>query len=191
MPAGSRFASATEGGRVSGGKVRWVLGDLAPGASKTLGMKLKGEKMGRLAVSSTANADCADAVRATASTELSGIPAILMEVIDLEDPIEVGTNVTYEISTTNQGSAAGTGIRIVCTLPDNVSYVDSQGATSGSVQGQRVTFAPLASLAPKDKATWRLTVKGNGAADARFKVSMTSDQLTSPVEETEATNFYE
>ena len=130
VPAGSRFASATEGGRVSGGKVRWTLGDLAPGASKTLGMKLKGEKMGRLAVSSTANADCADAVRATASTELSGIPAILMEVIDLEDPIEVGSNVTYEISVTNQGSAPGTGIRIVCTLPDNVSYVDSSGVTT-------------------------------------------------------------
>jgi len=36
-----------------------------------------------------------------------------------------------------------------------------------------------------------VTVKGVKAADVRFKVSLTSDQATVPVEETESTHVYE
>ena len=54
-----------------------------------------------------------------------------------------------------------------------------------------MVFQPLATLAPKAKATWRVKVKSVGGGDVRFRVSMTSDQLGRPVEETEATNFYQ
>ena len=54
-----------------------------------------------------------------------------------------------------------------------------------------MTFAPLKSLAPKVKVTYRVVVKAVGTGDVRFKVSLTSDQMTSPAEETESTNIYE
>ena len=44
---------------------------------------------------------CAEAA-ASCETKVEGIPAILLEVIDLEDPIEVGAQTTYEIKVTNQ-----------------------------------------------------------------------------------------
>ena len=58
-------------------------------------------------------------------------------------------------------------------------------------QNNVVRFAPVGALAPKDKATWRVVVRGKSPADARFAVTLTSDQLTRPVQENEATYFYE
>jgi D-3-phosphoglycerate dehydrogenase len=46
-------------------------------------------------------------------------------------------------------------------------------------------------LAPKAAATFTVTVKGVSPADSRFKVSMKSDQIDSPVEETESTHIYQ
>lgn len=54
-----------------------------------------------------------------------------------------------------------------------------------------MTFEPYASLAPKQKISWTLVVKANQTGDTRFAVEMNTDQLTSPVNETESTRFYE
>ena len=119
-----------------------------------------------------------------------GIAAILLEVIDVTDPIEIGDNETYEIAVTNQGSDYSTNIRITCTLEDTMQYVSSSGPTKGTLDAKTVTFDPLASLAPKAKTTWKVVVKALSAGDVRFKVEMIEDCLKRPVEETEATNFY-
>jgi len=59
------------------------------------------------------------------------------------------------------------------------------------VEGSTITFAPLSTLAPKGKATWRVVVTAVKAGDSRFKTTMITNQLTRPVEETEATRVYD
>ena len=86
---------------------------------------------------------------------------------------------------------ADTDIAIVCTLEENETYVSSSGATRGRLEGNKITFQPLGSLAPKAKAQWNVVVKAVKAGDVRFTVTMNSDQLTRSVEETESTNLYE
>ena len=189
VPAGTRFVSATGGGKLSGGKVIWNLGDLAPKASKKMSLTLKATARGIVRNTATATAKCTQASK-TVQTEIAGIPAILLECVDLEDPIEVGTNVTYVITVTNQGSADGTNIVIKCTLPAQQAFVSAAGPTKEAVKGKVITFAPLKRLAPKAKATYRLIVKGTGVGDVRFRVSLTSDQMTSPAGETESTHIY-
>jgi len=115
------------------------------------------------------------------------IAAILLEVIDLADPIEVGSNETYEITVTNQGSDYSTNIRIACTLEDTMQYISSDGPTKGTCVGKTVTFDSLIKAA----TTWKVVVKALRPGDVRFKVEMIEDCLRRPVEETEATNFYE
>ena len=191
VPAGVQLVSLSSGARQIDGKIRWELGTLAPGQSKTASLVLKGNRESVLSNTAVASAHCAAAVSARLETRYRGIPAILLEVIDLEDPTEVGKNQTYVITATNQGSAPGTNIRIVSTLEDNMEFLTASGATKGVATGNRIVFEPLESLAPGSKAEWRIIVKAVRAGDVRFKVSMTSDQLNRPVEETEATNMYE
>lgn len=189
VPAGTEFVSASDNGQFAGGRVTWSLGTLAPGASKTVALTLKPVAKGVVRNTSTATAICAEASDDT-TTEIKGVPAILLEVIDIEDPIEIGTNVTYVITVTNQGSADGTNIVIECTIPPEEEHVSATGPTGAAVDGKTVAFAPLGTLAPKAKATYRVIVKGTEAGDVRFKVKLTSDQIGRPVEETESTHVY-
>ncbi len=191
LPAGLTFRSATAGGRLADGKVIWDVGSLAPNTNKQLCFTVVSENpQAEVRFTGTARGTCAQPVNTTCTTRIVGIPAILIEVVDLEDPIEVGSNVTYEITVTNQGSAPGTNIRIVAVVDESQSYVSGSGSTAVTASGRTVTMAPVPSLAPKAKATWRVVVKANAVDDARFSVKMTSDQLTRPVEENEATNQY-
>lgn len=145
---------------------------------------------GGYATTLTGNASCAESTSDRCTTELKGIPAILLEVVDITDPVEVGQETTYVITVTNQGTAPDTAIRIVGTLPGSETFVSATGATSGSASGQVVTFAPSGPLAPGAQISWRITVRANAQDDARFGVEMTSARLTKPVIETEATNLY-
>lgn len=190
LPAGVSVINATAGGTAAAGKVSWNLGDLAPKASKKIAVTVGTSAAAKLTSTASASAYCAKPVNCSKTTDVMGIPAVLLEVVDESDPIEVGGNETYVITVTNQGSAADTNIKIVATLEDAMGYVSSSGATAGTAAGKTVTFAPLASLAPKAQATWKVVVKANAAGDVRFKVTMNTDQLGRPVEETEATNFY-
>ncbi len=190
-PIDAKFISATEGGQSSLDKVVWNLGTLQPGSSRQISVTLMPEKAGVVTTEASATAVCADTVIDLTQTNVTGITGILLEVIDTDDPIEIGANETYVISVTNQGSATGTNIAVQCTLDRNMLYVSSTGPTEASVLENTITFTPLSSLAPKQKATWRVVVRAVGEADARFKVSMKSDQITSPVQESESTHFYE
>jgi uncharacterized repeat protein (TIGR01451 family) len=189
--AGGSFKSASDAGAVAGSSVSWNVGSIPAGGTKTVSVTLGSGAIGTASVSATAKCDCAAPVSADCKTDLQGIPAILVECIDVDDPDEVGTDETYIITVTNQGSAPGTGIRVVCEIPPQQSFLSASGATTGTAAGQTVTFAPLASLAPKAKAEFRVVVKCNQPGDVRFRLKVTSDQFQTPIEETESTNLYQ
>jgi len=190
VPPGATCVSASAGGTSQGDKIVWDLGTIAPGKAKTVSVTVSANQPATLRSTASATAVCCEAGD-SASTLVKGIPAILLEVVDLEDPIEVGGNETYVITVTNQGSAVGTNIVIACTLPPQQTYASSDGPTRVKVAEKDVTFAPLPQLAPKAKATYRVVVKGTKPGDVRFTVQLTSDQMESPAGETESTHIYE
>ena len=193
LPAGAVFVSASSGGAVSGSTVSWRVASLAPNATAAFQVKVKAMSAGKLENKASAAAVCAAGVAASAVTTVTGKAAILLEVIDVEDPLSVGDVETYIITATNQGSALDTNIKMVCKIEDSQAFVSAAGpdaSVTGTHANGTVTFTPLASLAPKAKATWQVKVKAVKTGDIRFAVEMTTDELTRPVRETEATQIY-
>ncbi len=190
LPPGTSFVSATDGGSASGGSIVWNLGNLEAGQSRKMTATVKFDAAGDIKNVVSVKGVCADA-EASCVTKVEGIPAILLEVIDLEDPIEVGAQVTYEIKITNQGSKADRDITLDITLPAEEDFVSGTGPTPSTAAGKNIKFAALPSLAPGEVATYRLVVKGNKAGDVRLTVVMNSAELGAEVKETEATRFYE
>ena len=190
LPATATFVAASAGGIMSAGNVTWSLGDLAPSTSKKVTVTVLPSQVGLLRNTATATARCAKAA-AEASTAIKGIPAILLECVDLEDPIEVGSNETYVITVTNQGSATGTNIVITCALQPEQGFVSADGPTRGTSAASKITFAPLPELAPKAKAVYRVVVKALKPGDVRFRASLNSDQMDSSADESESTHQYE
>lgn len=191
VPAGASGLQLSEGGQQIGSQASWSLGSLAPGAERRVTISYLPAEIGLLTNTATAKAVCAEAVTATSRIAIRGIPGLLLEVIDIDDPIEVGDNETYVITVTNQGSAVANNIVITNELSEAMGFISAGGATPGRQEGNSVVFEPLRSLAAKAKATWTVVVTARSPGDIRFRTTMDADELESDVIETESTHFYE
>ncbi|MCL2330604.1 MAG: hypothetical protein FWC56_04815, partial [Phycisphaerae bacterium] len=71
-------------------------------------------------------------------------------------------------------------------------FLSATGATATSAKpgAKEVTFEPLATLAPKETAVWRVLVKCVDAGDVRFHTQVTSAQHNRPIIKTEATSIF-
>ena len=191
LPIGIQDVSTSHSGIVQGESASWSIGSLEPGETQIVTIDFIPTGEGEYTQTATASAFCADDATTSTATLIKGIPAILLEVVDISDPIEIGTNTTYVITATNQGSKTATNIRIACGLEDEMEFVSAVGPTEISHTNGVVVFEPLAGLPPQEKAAWRITVRALSAGDIRFKAVMNTDQLDREVMETEATHLYE
>lgn len=191
LPQGASLRGVTDGARTSGNRVVWNLGTLPAGESRSVCAQMTFGSAGTFQLAAVGRADCVDPVNTACQIGIKGVPGVLLEVIDIDDPIEVGATDTYEIAVTNQGTALDSNITIVCTLEPAQEFVSASGATEGGLTEPGVVrFQPLPKLSPKQTARWRVVVRAVEREDVRFKVTLTTDQISRPVEETEATNQY-
>jgi len=128
--------------------------------------------------------------RATAE----GVAAVRFEVVDVEDPVEVGKEAVYEIRVTNQGTGPCTNIQIAAALAEGTEFAGASGGPNQQAQvrtqGQAIVFDPIPSLGVKGDVTYRVRIKGLMPGDHRFRVQLTCDQLRTPVIKEESTRFY-
>lgn len=190
VPAGAIFTKPTGTTRADARRIIWRIPNLAPDVSKLLCANFTAQQTGSLTFAATARGATAQPVDTQCVTRVTGIPAVLLEVIDMDDPIEVGLQETYELNVINQGSTTLTNVTIVCTLEDDQEFVSGTGSTAAQAQGRIITFAPLSTLSPKATAKWQVVVKALAAGDVRFTTELTSDQFKRPINETEATRQY-
>lgn len=186
LPAGAEFRNATQG-RLESGRVLWQVGSLEPGQSRTVDMTLSPTQQGALNAIVTANAVCAQPVSATARIQVSGVPALLLQMVDLQDPVRIGNNIVYEIRVTNQGSAELTNVVITATPPGEMSLVNVEGATplaGGAAAGGAapaaagpVRFGAVERLGPGQSVVWRATFRAQRAGDIQFRVDASSNEV--------------
>jgi uncharacterized repeat protein (TIGR01451 family) len=192
LPPEFDFVEASDGGKFDPAThgVTWSLGLLSAGQKQIISVKGLAKTAGDPVNQAHAHADGGLEAKAIAAVHLEGVPALLLEVVDLEDPIEVGAETVYEIRVVNQGTSPTTNLQIIATVPTGMTARDASGPTPHQIHGQQVIYDKLPSLAPKADALFRVKVVGDQPGDMRFKVQMTSDQLRSPVYEEESTRVY-
>ncbi len=208
IPDGFEFVSATESGsyQPTGRTVAWKLPALAAGGKKKLTLKLRATGIAEGSVKVFAQSGAVETVesgvapasarvgrtldaKAEGAIKAEGVPALRFEVIDVEDPVEVGKEAIYEIKVVNQGTAPCTNVLVAATLAEGTSATGANGPTQARGQGQQVTFDTLATLAVKQEATFKVKVKGGVAGDQRFRVQVSCDQIRTPVSREESTRF--
>lgn len=193
LPEGLDFASATEGGTydTETRRVSWSLGSLAPGQRRGMIVKLTGRRPGDWTNRAVARGERLPEVPAEAPIHLEGVPALTFEVVDLDDPVEVGTETTYEIRVVNQGNCPTTNLKIAAAVPAGMAPVEAKGPTDARIHSYLVRFDPLPRLAARADALYRVRVRAVQPGDWRFKVEMSSDQQPEPVREDESTRIYD
>lgn len=190
IPSGITVQSTTGGGTAANGKITWRIGTLGAGESKEVCATVVSAVAGQVSIGASATCGCAAPATTSCQTVYRGIAAVLLEVVDQNDPIEVGANEVYEVTVTNQGSAPLTNVKIVSKTEEAQEFVSGAGTTAVSGSGRTITYGVVNSIPPKGKASWKVTIKALKAGDVRFDTVLTSDQTDRTVEETESTHQY-
>ncbi len=192
IPAGFKFLRADQGGRhdFASRTVQWFVGEIPPGQSKEVKMEVMAINPGEHQHVVTAQASRGLKVNDEWITRVEGLSAMLMEVVDIEDPIEVGADTAYEIRVTNTGSKTESDVRLVCKLPPQLKFKAAQAPVRFQQVGGEIIFEPLPKLTPRADAVYRVIVTAIDKGDARFEASLTSGYLKDPVIKQESTRAY-
>jgi uncharacterized repeat protein (TIGR01451 family) len=209
LPEGFEYVHASDNAAYSASNraVVWKLAGLAPSGTKTVTLKLRSTAAGdgllrtiaqtapeQPVVGAAAPAVQPKARILEAKTETAikseGVAAVRFEVLDLDDPVEVGKEAVYEVRVTNQGTGACTNVQLVAAIAEGTEYKGSSGPTQIKAQGQHLVFEPIPNLAAKGEAVYRIKIRGAAAGDLRFRVQLTCDQVRTPVVKEESTRFY-
>ncbi len=191
VPAEMSFVNASNGGTFRDGVVTWNIGTMDVQKVVTLSLTYKGVSNGAVQSEAKAKGTCCQEVSASVKTDVRGLPALLLESSDEQDPIAVGNVEKFRVTVTNQGTAPGNNIVLKVNFEKNFDYVSATGPTQAKAESAKVVeFAPLASLDPKQKATWEIRAEAVEEGDHRFGVSVKSDALGRSVEKTESTRVY-
>ena len=192
LPKGMKFVRANNAGQYDARthSVSWALDELPAQQSGSVELVTIPIEAGEQQIRIEGKADGGLADQKQQSVAVEGLAAILFEVADVSDPIEVGGETTYEIRVVNQGSKASSSVRVVCLLPQGMTAISATGPTRYDLEAGRVVFAPLGRLAPKADTTYTVKVKAEQAGDQRVRVQILTDEMKSPVTEEESTRVY-
>jgi Domain of unknown function DUF11 len=192
VPAGFKFVAADAGGRYDpvGRTVKWTVGELPAGQGRDLKCELLAAGTGDF--THTVVGVAARGVRAekAVATRVEGVSALSMEVVDTDDPVEVGAETCYEVRVTNTGSKDETDVKLVCTVPPQMKFKKAVGPGRYELAGGEVVFEAVRTLEPRADVTFKVVVTAHAKGDARFKATLTAGGLSEPVIKQESTRVY-
>ncbi|MBP5626879.1 DUF11 domain-containing protein [bacterium] len=189
LPPHTTYVSSS-GGQVQGNQVIWRLNTLGPGQSQTFNVTVTCHTPGTHV--NTVTAECREGLRrqAEAPTVWRGMPAVRVEVVDDPDPVEIGGETVYTISVMNQGTAQDSNVEVTAVFPNSLKPLAVSGAIGSQIQGQKVIFAPVPTIQPKQEIIYRIKAQALSVDDARLRVYVKTNLLETPVCEEESTHLY-
>jgi uncharacterized repeat protein (TIGR01451 family) len=192
VPEGFKVLAATHGGRhdPSTRVVTWFLGEIPAGASREVQLEVQAINPGDHRHRAAAVGARGLRAEAELATHVEGLSALLVEMVDTEDPIEVGSDTAYEVRLTNTGSKVETDIKLIATVPEQMELVTAEAPVRFRTEGKTLIFEPLGQLAPQANSLYRIRVKAREAGTVRFKIQLTSANLVEPVIKMEPTRIY-
>ena len=192
IPTGFKLISADAGGKyaATAGTITWDVGDIGPGKAKELKCELLATGTGDFPHKAIVTGDRGLRAENSVTTRVEGLSAISMEVIDSDDPVEVGAETTFDVRVANTGSKDETDVKLVCAIPAQMKFKAARGPAKFEVVGNEVVFGLLPKLPAQTEVTYKITLTATTKGDARFKATLTAGGLTEPVVKQESTRVY-
>jgi uncharacterized repeat protein (TIGR01451 family) len=192
LPKGVKFVSADNQGQydTQTHAVYWSLDELPANRQGDVQITVLPLEPGALKLKAAARAELGLTAAEEYEVTVESLPELVFTLADLADPIEVGSNTTYEVIVQNRGSQADTNVQLITELPPGLTPLGGSGPTQGTAQGQQVVFAPLARLAPGEEAVFKINATGQAVGDHVIRAQLRSEGLRVPVTKEESTRVY-
>jgi len=192
LPNGFEFVKAGLDGKYDAqtGSIDWFLGDIKPGEKKEISVELTAVSFGKFTHEVAAVSERGAQSLAELETRVEGTSSLSLEIVDQDDPVEVGVEHAYEITVKNGGSIAAGNVGVAFELPEGVEFVSAEGPSDYAYEKGIVFFRSLANLAPEKAVTYQIRVKGTRAGNLRFRARLASDSIQEPLIFEEMTKYY-
>jgi uncharacterized repeat protein (TIGR01451 family) len=192
LPKGLKFVTANNSGTYDAAthSVYWSLEELPPQETGSVSLTALAIEPGDLKLKIKGQAKQGLADQAEETIVVEGLSAVQFELTDVNDPVELNGETTYEVRVTNQGSKSASNIRLTAIFPAELQPLNAEGPVRHSIEGQKVVFDSLNQLAPKADTTYTVKVKALQAGDQRIRVQVLADDLKTPITKEESTKVY-
>lgn len=193
IPEGFEYVSSDKGVTYSASNrmLSWYVGTMNSGETAQAHVTLEAKSIGSATHFIRATSEHGVVADAQVTTQVEGTPSLVVDISDLNDPVETGVETGYEIRVKNEGSAPAERVALTCELPMGAKFVSAAGAVNHSARGQGVEFQPVSQIAPGETVKFQVIVRGERAGNLRFRTHLTSDSITDPLTSEELTKFYE
>ncbi|MBL9136651.1 MAG: tandem-95 repeat protein [Verrucomicrobiales bacterium] len=192
LPRGLIFVSSQPTARTNDSQVIWPIPNLEGGQTARLTAQFRPLTVGTVDIEASVKgpgvSPSGESMK-RGTIVLEGVAALLLEVIDDPDPIEVSGATTYTFRVTNMGNANLSEVTVSARLVGTQFVGGSGGATPASEPDQ-VRIPTIPRLLPKQTATWTLRCRSVSKGQARCTVTVTSASLEAPIEKTESTTVF-
>jgi uncharacterized repeat protein (TIGR01451 family) len=191
VPQGFQFIKAGQDGHwdAKAATVSWHVGQLQAGETKELRLELQAGGLGEFEHVVVASSDHSNVARATTTTNVDGTAEINVEVVDLDDPVAVGTETAYEVRVSNVGAKVAQNVGLALELSTGLELLNVEAATKHISRNGLILFNDLPQLAPGKTALYRVYVRGHSDGDLRVRARVTSESIPREVITQEQTKF--
>jgi uncharacterized repeat protein (TIGR01451 family) len=169
--------------------VLWSIIDLPAGESASVPVTLLPIEEGDQVIRLEATADLNSRSESEHTVAVQSQAELTFSIADTADPIELGSETTYEIKVRNAGSRNDTNVQVRLMLPPGIEMLESDSEAGTDGRGG-VMFAPHPNLAAGGDLTYRIRVRGVQPDTHIIKAIVTSDQARVPVTKEESTMVY-
>ena len=189
---GFEFVKADHGGQFNpeDATISWFLGRMEPGQSANVNVELKTKTIGNYVHHVRALSEHNVKSDAQIQTRIEGTAQLVLEIADLDDPVEIGAETGYKVVVQNDGSKAAQNVSVSYELPPGVELISATGPTQHIAENGVVVFKSLAALAPGDSIEFQVIVRGTIEGNQRFRARLASDSIRDPLLFEELTRFY-
>jgi uncharacterized repeat protein (TIGR01451 family) len=192
VPKGFDYLFASRGGKYdeTTRTVTWFVGSVSPKEAIDLSLKLKPVSLGDFSHVARAISEHGAVAEANAATRIEGTASLVLEVLDLDDPVEIGRETAYEVRVRNEGSKQAQNVGLSFELPNGVKLINVKGPTKHIAESGLVVFKALPALEPGKTAIFQIHIQGAEEGNHRVRARLTSDSIQEPLTVEELTRFY-
>ena len=192
VPKGFEYLYSSRGGKYDEATrtVTWFVGSVSPKESIDLSLKLKPVTLGDFSHVARAISEHGAVAEANAATRIEGTASLVLEVLDLDDPVEIGRETAYEVRVRNEGSKQAQNVGLSFELPNGVKLINVKGPTKHIAESGLVVFKALPALEPGKTAIFQIHIQGADEGNHRVRARLTSDSIQEPLTVEELTRFY-
>ena len=192
LPKGMKYVSSDSEGQYDAAQhaVLWGLEELPAAKNGTVKLVATPVETGEQRIRIEGKADLGLSVASEQVVNVEAASELVFSISDLNDPIEVGTDTSYEVRVSNKGSRPATNVVLAAGLPGEIKLVSGEGPSRATAKGQQISFEPIARINSGEEVIFHIHAQGLRPGDHLIRVQLSSDEFPTPVTKEESTQVY-